>query len=246
MNLDQMMKGGWWGASPFTDRLMITYPAHKSNYYSGQSGKALRVCTPICLFWHEPQEPSDGYESTPVYFAGEGRDASTTYYGDNDGDRWQLVPLDRAPIANGWTGDIPLPKFNDGGPEFGSVSLNKVSHSSEEEGYSHNIHITFTNAQYQSAVDLATLEMIMYDWPRNPMRVGMAHAFVASNRQDGIWIATKSGIPQEAVNRVLKLEKDIYDIKKTVWDNMVQNNQKNDAQDIILVDHAKRLNKIEK
>lgn len=220
-----MLKNGWWGESPFADRLMLVHPAHATNYYTD------RACNPIALFWHEPQEPADNYESTPVWFATYHADpkqrGSTTYYGDNDGDRYQCVPVDKAPIANGWTGDRPIPRFNDGGPEFGNFSLNMQSHSSEEEGYTATIAQTFTQAQHASAVDLAALFLIMYDLPRNPLRVGLAHADVASDRSDGIWIARKSGVPQEAVNRVLKLEKDINDIKA------------------LIVGHALRLNTLE-
>lgn len=215
------VKGGWWGDSPFSDRLMIAAPAHPTNYYTG------RACNPIAWFWHEPQEPSDGYESTPVWFATYHADpkqrGSTTYYGDSDGDCYQCVPVDRAPIANGWTGDKPIPRFNDGGPEFGAYSLNEQSHSKEEEGYTATINRTFTNAQYAGAVDSAALFLIMYDLPRNPLRVGLAHADVASNRSDGIWIARTSGVPQEAVNRVLKLEKDVNDIKALVWGQAAEN-----------------------
>lgn len=202
-----MIFNGWFVAPPFADRPMVSYPAHRSNYYTD------RACNPIALVFHEPQEPSDDYESTPVYFASPNRNASTTYYGDSDGDLYQLVPLDRAPIANGWTGDLPIPRFNDGGPEFGGVSLNQQTHSAEIEGYTHNIHQTMTQAQYAGCVDLAVLSMVLYDWPRNPKRVGLAHADVASDRSDGVWIATKSGIPQEATNRVLKMERDIHELK---------------------------------
>lgn len=218
---------------------MLVRPAHETNFYTD------RVCKPIAFVWHEPQEPADNYESTPVWFATYHPDpnqrGSTTYYGDNDGDRYQCVPIDRAPIANGWTGDRPIPRFNDGGPEFGAYSLNEQSHSSEEEGYSHNIQQTFTDAQYRSAVDLGALFLIMYDLPRNPLRVGLAHADVASNRSDGIWIARKSGIPQEAVNKVLTMEKDIQELKALAWKGAVKDN----GQDVILVTQALKLNKYE-
>lgn len=245
MPLDTFLKGGLWGTSPFSDRLMIVKLAHPSNYYSGQYGRPMRECHPICLFWHEPQEPADGYESTPVFFAGEGREASTTYYGDNDGDAYQCVPLHLAPIANGWTGDIPLPRFNDGGPEFGPFSLNQQSHSAEIEGYTATIAQTMTQAQYAGCVDLAVMSMILYDWPRNPMRVGMAHADVASNRSDGIWIARKSGIPQEAVSRVLKLEKDIEDIKAGLRAFVEVTNKRNDGQDVNIWSQAVRIGALE-
>lgn len=197
---------GWWTASPFADRPMVSYPAHPSNYYAD------RACKPIALVWHEPQERADNYESTPVYFASPNRDASTTYYGDSDGDLYQLVPLDRAPIANGLK-NRPLPRFSDGGPEFGAYSLNMQTHSVEVEGYTATIQQTMTQAQYQGCVDLAVLTMVLYDLPRNPLRVGLAHSMLADDRSDGTWIATKSGIPQEATNRVLKIERDINELK---------------------------------
>ena len=241
MNLEAMLKNGWWANSPFFDRNMLVVPAHPSNYYSGLYGKELRVCQPIAYVWHEPQEPADGYESTPVYFSGPDRDASTTYYGDNDGDTYQCVPLNRAPIANGLKG-MPVPRFNDGGPEFGAYSLNQQTHSDEEEGYTHNIHITMTNAQHGACVDRAALFLIMYDLPRNPKRVGLAHGHIATDRSDGIWIAEKSGIPQEATDKVLKMEKDIQELKQLAWDNA----QRDNVQDKNIWSQALRLNDLEK
>jgi len=239
VNLDQMIKGGYWGTSPFSDRLMIITPAHPDNWYSGGGQFPLRECSPIAFVWHEPQEDSDDNEQTPRYFAQYHplTPGSTTYYSDSDGDQYQCVPLARAPVANGLKGR-PMPRFNDGGPEFGAFSLNQQSHSSEVEGRSHTIHLTMTNAQYDGCVDLAALSMIMYDWPRNPKRVGLAHGDLATDRSDGLWIAHKSGIPQEATNRVIKLEKDINDIKALVWGQAVKQNDTG----AILVNHALRLN----
>lgn len=248
--LESMIKvvGGeqWWGTSPFEDRLMIVAPAHRLNYYSGAARHELRVCTPIAYFHHEPQEPVDDRESTVSWFQNPDADASTTYYGDSDGDEYQCAPLNRAPIANGWTGDRPIPRFNDGGPEFAPYSLNQQSHSKEYEGYTHNIQQTFTNQQYAAAVDNCALFLIMYNLPRNPMRVGLAHADVASDRSDGIWIARKSGIPQEAVNRVLQIEKDIQDLKAALFGVAASNNKRNDGQDGLLWAQQVQINELKK
>lgn len=239
MFLEQMIKAGWWGESPFADRLMIPYRAHGDNWYSGEGQFPLRECKPIAFVWHEPQEPSDDYESTPVWFSRyhPNQPGTTTYYNDNDGDVYQCVPLNRAAVANGLNGKL-APRFNDGGPEFGAFSLNQQTHSSEVEGYTATISQTMTQAQHAACVDLAALFLIMYDLPRNPRRVGIGHGELSVDRTDGVWIAQKSGIPQEAVNKVLKMEKDIAELKALAW----QGAQKDNAQDHILVDHALRLN----
>src|SRR3990167_8757003 len=81
----------------------IVYPAHASNYYTpaGHGGVPNR---PRALFLHTPEEPSDGHEYTPIFFADPNRQASTHYYADSDGDWYQLVPEVCAAIANGLKG----------------------------------------------------------------------------------------------------------------------------------------------
>ena len=234
MNLDQMLKGGWWGESPFADRRMIVTPAHPSNYYTQ------RVCKPIAGVFHEPQEPSDNYESTPVYFQTPNIQASTRYYNDNDGDVYQMVPIDRPAIANGLDG-MPMPKFNDGGPEFGAFSINDQTENSEVEGMTATIAKTMTEAQWQGCVDVGVLWMVQWDWPRSVGRF-LSHKQLSRNRTDGEWIVKQSGIPQEVVKRVLKIEKDIIDLKGYAWNAASKNN----GQDTILINHALRLNELEK
>ena len=216
MNLDAMIKGGWWGESPFADRRMLVVPAHISNYYSQ------RICKPIAGVFHEPQEPSDTYESTPVYFQTPNIQASTRYYNDNDGDVYQMVPIDRPAIANGLDG-MPMPKFNDGGPEFGAYSINDQTENAEVEGLTATIAKTMTQAQWAGCVDLGVLWMVMWDWPRSVGRF-LSHKRLSTQRSDGEWIITQSGIPQEIVKRVTKMEQDIKDLKQFAWTAASKNN----------------------
>ena len=205
-----------WLTNPFADRNLVIYPAHVSNYYSQ------RVCKPIAFVLHEPQEPADNYESTPVYFSQPDRQASTRFYGDNDGDIFQLVPLEFPAIANGLDGK-PMPRFNDGGPEFGAYSINDQTDNIEVEGLTASIAQTFSQAQYAGLKDWLKLMYIMWDVPRTPQRV-LSHAQLSTQRTDGEWLRTKSGVVQEAINEVLKIEKDIKDLKTFAWTAASKNN----------------------
>jgi hypothetical protein len=196
---------GFFRETPFSNRRVVVHPAHPSNYYA-QRGP----CVPIAIVWHEPQEPADDYESTPAYFASPNRGASTRWYTDNDGDLYQLVPINKGAIANGLDGK-PLPRFNDGGPEFGPYSLNLQTDNNEVEGYTSTIAQTMTAAQWQACVDWAVLTHVMYGIPANVGR-HLAHADLSVQRSDGVWIVRQSGIPQEAVKRVLKLEEQLKEI----------------------------------
>ena len=198
------VKNGW-VVNPFADRNVQQAPAYVGNYYAD------RVCTPIALCIHEPQEPADGRESTPVWFQNPAAHASTRWYGDNDGDLIQCVPYPAAAIANGLDGKAE-PRFNDGGPEFNGRSLNNLTDNIEVEGYTHTIHQTFTEAQYQGLCDWLVMGYLHWNLPRNPKRV-FAHKDVSVDRTDGHWIVYQSGVVQEAVNRVLQIEKDIRELK---------------------------------
>jgi len=233
MTIDECIKGGWFGTSPFTDRLVIPYPAYVGNYYPD------RICKPIALFLHEPQEEADGRESTPVWFQNPNAHGSTRWYADNDGDLYQCVPFPAAAIANGLDRK-PEPKFNDGGQEFNGVSLNTLSDNIEIEGWTHSIAQTFSNAQYGGVLDWLMLGYIMWDLPRNTART-LSHFQVSADRSDGEWVRTKSGVVQEAVSRVLKLEKDVQDIKALLWKEALRNN----GQDANIWTQAVRINALE-
>lgn len=221
MNLQEMIDyRGFFSMSPFSDRRLIVHPAHPTNYYGPTSGRGL--CKPIAMVFHEPQEPADNYESTPVYFSSPNRDASTRFYTDNDGDLYQLVPIQYGAIANGLD-RRPMPRFNDGGPEFGAFSLNLQTDNNEVEGYTHNIAQTFTQAQWDACVDWCVLGLIMYELPRNVGRF-LSHKQLSVDRSDGEWIVTKSGIPQEAVKRVLALEKDVKNLQILAVEQAVKMN----------------------
>ena len=198
------VKNGW-VVNPFANRALFQVPAFIGNYYPA------RVCTPIALVLHEPQEQADGRESTPVWFQNPDAHASTRWYSDNDGDLYQCVPFPAAAIANGLDGR-PEPRFNDGGPEFNGASLNNLTDNIEVEGYTHSISQTLTEAQYQGLCDWLVMGYLHWNLPRNTGRV-LSHFQISKDRSDGEWLRTKSGVVQEAVNRVLQIEKDIRDLK---------------------------------
>jgi len=233
VNIEDMIKGGFFTASPFTDRRIVRFPAHPSNYYPN------RICTPISLFIHEPQEPADERESTPVYFATPNVGGTTRWYGDDDGDLYHMVPFPAAAIANGLDGR-PEPKFLDGGPEFNGRSLNICSDNIEVEGYTGTIHQTYSNTQHAGLVDWLVLGFVLWNIPRNPKRV-LPHGYVSQHRTDGIWIVEKSGAPEEAVNRVLTMEKDILELKALAWNGAKKDNELG----ALILGHALRLNGLE-
>jgi hypothetical protein len=218
VSIDECVKGGWFGTSPFVDRLVIVAPAFVGNYYPD------RECKPIALVLHEPQEEADDRESTPVWFQNPAAKASTRWYGDNDGDLYQMVPFPASAIANGLDGK-PTPRFNDGGPEFGPYSLNMQTDNIEVEGNTHSISRTFNQWQYAGLCDWLVLGYILWDLPRNPGRV-LSHTQLSVQRSDGEWVR-KCGVVEEAVNRVLKLEKDVKELQALAWTNA----QKDNTQD---------------
>ena len=106
-------------------------PTLGGNRYRG------RVNIPKALILHTPEEVPDGHELTPVWFANPSSRNSTHYYGDNDGDLYQMVP-DEIPawaqgthIGNRAPGSRPV--WYDG------YSNNTSALSIELEGYAHEL-----------------------------------------------------------------------------------------------------------
>ena len=227
-----IVKNGW-VVNPFADRAVFQVPALASNYYPE------RICKPIALVIHEPQEDSDQYESTPVWFQNPAAKGSTRWYGDSDGDLYQMVPFPAAAIANGLDGKVE-PRFNDGGPEFNGVSLNTLTDNIEVEGWTHSIAQTFTEAQYQGVCDWIVMGYLMWDLPRNPKRV-FAHSDVSVQRSDGHWIVYKSGVVQEAMRRLTNIEKDIRDLKGYAY----RDAQRINGLELNVWSQAQRLNDLE-
>lgn len=131
----------------------FVYPAHPTNYwtpetrpleYNGQPNQ------PRAIVLHTPEEDADDWESTPLYFAGANRRASTTWYVDNDGDVIQCVSAAWMAIANGLRGK-PFPTWADP-----SASLNWQTESIEIEGRAGSIQRTLVRGgvQWRSLLDL--------------------------------------------------------------------------------------------
>ena len=156
----------------------IVYPAHPTNYYRPEdhSGVPNR---PRGWVLHTPEEDADNVESTPVYFAGANRHASTIYYLDNDGDVYQLVPERCAAIANGVIGK-PYPSWADR-----STSLNWQSLNVEIEGRGHTIHQTMPvgGVQFNALVRLIKHRAAAYGFPVDREHV-IGHYQVSNERSD--------------------------------------------------------------
>lgn len=195
----------------------IVVPADPRNYYGPGSGR--RKCWPLAIIYHTPQEPSDDRESTPVYFStfhpydpvtGLGGPASTRYYGDNDGDLYQMVPEEWGAVANGLDGK-PKPYW------ALSESLNLQTDNIEIEGYAATLKETMTNAQWRALVDWSVWDFIRYGIPREEGRM-MGHYELSSQRSDpGPWfLSSQSGFKAEVLARVNQYEKDVKALRADV------------------------------
>lgn len=158
----------------------IDYPAHPTNFYLPENHGGVPN-KPRGWVLHTPEEPSDNYESTPVYFsqAHPGAEASTHYYLDNDGDVYQMVPERCAAIANGVIGK-PYPAWANP-----NTSLNWQSLNVEIEGYGHSIHLTMLRGgpQWQGLLKLIKHRAAAYGFPADRVHT-IGHYQVASNRSD--------------------------------------------------------------
>lgn len=119
------------------------------------------------------------HESTPAYFAGANRQASTHYYADSDGDWYQMVPERCAAIANGLRGK-PRPSWADP-----ATSLNWQTLSVEIEGYAATIHQHCTpgTPQWDSVVRWVEDRTRVHGIPLDRAHV-IGHYEVADNRSD--------------------------------------------------------------
>lgn len=158
---------------------VIWFPAHESNY--GGYGGAPNV--PAALVLHTPEEPADGYESTPNWFANPAANASTHYYADNDGDLYQMVADVEPAWAQGvrshqrhWK-SVPnkLPPWApDGNNNTHALSI-------EIEGYAHSFE--WTVAQFTSVAKWMAHKSIQYDIPLDRDHV-VGHEELAVHKTD--------------------------------------------------------------
>jgi len=151
----------------------IWYPAHPSNVLGPPNNN------PKGWVLHTPEEPADGYPSTPVWFAQEhpGQAGSTTYFVSYLGFVYQCVPEPVGAIANGVIGKL-YPAWADTG-----ISLNRQTLSVEIEGYAASIAQTLSEAQEKALVDLLAYGCQKYRIPADRAHI-IGHYEVASNRSD--------------------------------------------------------------
>lgn len=156
----------------------IVYPADLSNYYLPENHGGVPN-RPRALVLHTPEEPWDNYESTPVYFSAPGREASTHYYADSDGDWYQLVPERCAAIANGLR-NKPMPAWADP-----NTSLNWQTLSVEIEGEAATIHLKCLRgeAQWNAIVRWIVNRSRYWVLPIDRAHV-VGHYQLADNRSD--------------------------------------------------------------
>ncbi len=149
----------------------------RNNYYRPE-GHGGVPNIPRAWVLHTPEEPSDNNETTPAYFAGPGRQASTHYYLDSDGDVFQLVPEFAAAIANGLKGK-PVPSW------AGPGSLNWQTLSVEIEGYAHSIHQTMPvgGVQFNALVNLIKGRAHVWGIPLDREHI-MGHYQLSIDRSD--------------------------------------------------------------
>lgn len=177
----------------------IVYPAHPTNYYSPDGHSGIPN-TPRAWVLHTPEEPADDNETTPAYFAGANRQASTHYYVDNDGDVYQLVPESCAAIANGLQGK-PLPSW-----ALAGTSLNWQTLSVEIEGFAGSIEQTLTPAQFGAVVALVKHRAQAWGIPLDREHV-IGHYEVSVERSD-----PGAGFPWSALLAALQAEEEVEEM----------------------------------
>ena len=160
----------------------INYQASIANY-----GGYGQPNTPKAIVLHTPEEPADGNESTPVWFANPAAGASTHYYADNDGDIYQMVvDIDcawangnRAGVNRTWKG------VKDAWPPWAEagVSLNCQTLSIEIEGYAATIGQTLTDVQFGSLAKWIKFKAAQYGIPLDRDHI-IGHFEVATDRTD--------------------------------------------------------------
>lgn len=137
------------------------------------------INTPKVLVLHTPEEPADDIEVTPYYFQKENLRASTTYYLDNDGDWYQMVPEKQGAIANGVI-NKPYPEGTNP-----LRTLNLQSLSVEIEGYARNMDVTMPrgSVQWNELVKWVRVKTQQYNIPLIRSRV-IGHYEVSNRRTD--------------------------------------------------------------
>lgn len=192
---------------------VIQYPAHPSNYYRPNEAPYYHAPNaPKGLVLHTPEEPADAVESTPAFFAQPNRAASTHYYGDNDGDLYQLVPENCAAIANGVIGK-PYPTWADP-----THSLNWQSLSIEIEGYAATIQDTITPQQMDTLTTWIADCCRRFNIPCDRQHV-IGHYEVSNERTDPGTLFPWDKVISRALD---KLGDDVYNIHyvratKGIW-----------------------------
>jgi hypothetical protein len=150
------------------------------------NGYTTRMQKPRALVVHTPEEEADQTEQTPLYFARWGVYRSTHYYGDNDGDLYQMVSDldaawgqgtdDRNRVWKGRKGGYP--PWNTGG-----ISNNLITLGYETEGFAATLGSTMTRAQFTTLARWIAYKCWQYDIPCDRTHV-VGHYELASDKTD--------------------------------------------------------------
>lgn len=153
----------------------IVVPAHKDRWSTALNH-------PKGWVFHTPEEPADDVESTPAFFQTAplpGKEASSIYYGDSDGDIYQMVEERYTAFANGVVGK-PYPSWANP-----SINLNSQSLNIEIEGFAGTIQNTMIRGglQWNSVIKLVRDRDKFYNIPLDRSH-HLGHYEVSNQRSD--------------------------------------------------------------
>lgn len=157
----------------------IVIPAHPTNYYTPANHNNVQNI-PRGIVLHTPEEPADNTPSTPYYFQGANREASTHYFSAySQGQIYQCVEERNAAIANGVIGK-PYPEW-----ASSLTSLNWQSISIEIEGYADTIQNTLIRGekQWKELINLIRNRAIFWRIPLDREHI-IGHYEVSNQRRD--------------------------------------------------------------
>lgn len=212
-------------------------PADDSNYWKASQrpySGAQRRQVAICL--HTPEETADDVESTPWWFQQPQANASTGYYGDSDGDIFQMVRDEHFPWAQG-TRTVTNPNTRWPRPRWWKssyISYNTCMLSVEIEGRASSIGRTFVvqGAQFRSVAKLVAFWCDKYDIaPTREFIVG--HVELATDKTD-----PGTGFPWGEF--MPAVQRELAALRDTVPDGLTALQLRLKAVEEALVTHAAR------
>ena len=173
----------------------IWSPAHQNNFFTaGQAGLRYNISDGaprhLGLVLHTPEEDADDNETTPRWFQHPEAGASTIFYGDNDGDLYQMVRASNVAFAQGVrffgtkrnVNDAAIPDYFNR-DEHGSPNIAWDSY--EIEGRWESIEETFdlNGPQGDTLCALIAYLSLRYGWPIDEYHV-LRHSEINRHKSD--------------------------------------------------------------